>query len=49
MESWKQELDHKYEELMDTGNIHVIDEANEVILIAIEKLNTIATGEEDED
>lgn len=41
LRSWKQELDDKYEQLTDTGDIKVIDKANEVILGAIEKLDAI--------
>ena len=41
VESWKEELDRKYEELTDTGDIALIDKANEVITEAIEKLDAI--------
>jgi len=39
MESWKQELDRKYEEATNGGDIRKIDKANEIILEAIEKLD----------
>jgi len=41
MESWKEELDHKYEKLTNTGNNRIIDKANEIILQAIEKLDAL--------
>ncbi len=39
--SWKKELDDKYEEVTGTGAIKLIDEANQIILEAIEKLDAI--------
>lgn len=39
--SWKQELDDKYEEVTKVGDIKLIDEANQIILEAIEKLDAI--------
>ncbi len=40
-ESWKQELDRKYEEKTSTGNIKDIDKANEIITKAIAELDEI--------
>lgn len=41
MESWKEELDRKYEELTEGGDIGLIDQANAVVLEAIAKLDAI--------
>ena len=43
--SWKHELDVKYNRLMNSGNIEVMDKANEVILEAIAKLDAIKAQE----
>jgi len=39
--SWKAELDRKYNRLKGASSISVIDEANKVILKAIEELDRI--------
>jgi len=39
--SWKYELDAKYNHLMNSGDIGIMDKANEVILEAIAKLDAI--------
>ena len=39
--SWKNELDRKYNLLMNTGSIELMDRANNVILKAIEELDSI--------
>jgi hypothetical protein len=39
--SWKAELDRKYNRLMNTGSISVIDRANTAILKAIEELDQL--------
>lgn len=41
--SWKHELDVKYNRLMNSGDITLIDKANEVILDAIAKLDALKT------
>lgn len=41
VESWKQELDRKYAWLTSQGDSRLIDEANEVILTAVARLNRI--------
>ena len=41
MTSWKQEFDHKYNQLSSTGSISVIDRANDTLLRAIEGLDQI--------
>lgn len=46
--SWKNELDRKYNRLMNTGDIKLIDKANGVICEAIEKLDAIAKAEKGE-
>ena len=45
MESWKQELDRKYEIVTSTGIIEYIDKANEIITEAIDKLDKIIKKE----
>lgn len=39
--SWKKELDDKYEEVTGTGDIKLIDKANQIILEAIEKIDAL--------
>jgi len=41
VESWKEELDRKYEEVTSTGDIEYIDKANNIILRSIQELNEI--------
>lgn len=41
VESWKEELDRKYEEATSTGVVENIDKANDIILRAIDELNKI--------
>jgi len=45
VESWKQELDRKYEHLTNMGVVEVIDKANKVILKAIAELDIIRKEE----
>jgi len=40
--SWKAELDRKYNHLMNSGSIELIDRTNDVILKAIEELEHIS-------
>ena len=42
MESWKEELDRKYEEVTNRGDMILTDKANEIILEAISKLPPIS-------
>ena len=42
VESWKEKLDRKYEELTDTGDTTTIDTANEIILQALSKLDLLS-------
>jgi hypothetical protein len=41
IESWKQELDRKYNALMNMGRTDLMDKANEVVCDAIDKLDKI--------
>ena len=41
MKSWKQEFDAKYKRLLNTGNIKVIDDTNDVLLRAMSELDTL--------
>jgi len=41
VQSWKEELDSKYELLTDSGDIKVIDRANEIICKALEELDDL--------
>lgn len=38
---WKEELDEKYERIMNAGIVSAMDEANNVVLDTIDKLNRI--------
>ena len=42
--SWKHELDVKYNRLMNSGDIALMDKANEVICDAIAKLDAIKSS-----
>ena len=44
VESWKEELDKKYEEVTSLGDVRLIDVANEIILEAIRKVDRLKTG-----
>ncbi len=41
VESWKEELDRKYEEATSAGDIEKIDKANRIILDAIAALDKL--------
>jgi len=39
--SWKAELDGKYNKLMNSGSVELMNRANDIILKAIEELDSV--------